>query len=56
MLILTRRKGESIIVNEGDDEITITVLGIDRGQVRIGIEADKSIPIVREELIGRDKS
>nr|WP_176456119.1 carbon storage regulator CsrA [Pseudomonas fluorescens]CEK42571.1 Carbon storage regulator [Pseudomonas fluorescens SBW25] len=50
MLILTRRSGESI--NIGDD-IVIRVLAVDGGQVRIGVEAPKEVPVHREEIYER---
>ncbi len=53
MLILTRRKEESIIIN-GD--IKIKILGIDRGVVKLGFEAPDEVVIVREELFADDKS
>lgn len=52
MLLLGRKKGESVIIN-GD--IKITVLGIDkRGMVRLGFEAPDDVNIVREELLSRE--
>lgn len=50
MLILTRRSGESIIINEN---ITITLLEQKGHQTRIGIEAPKSISVHREEVYNR---
>ena len=47
MLILTRRIGESIIIG---DDINVTVLGVKGNQVRIGVGADSSVPVHREEL------
>lgn len=49
MLVLTRRKEESIVIN-GD--VTITVLEVDRsGQVKLGITAPKAYRILRSELL-----
>ncbi|MFA5633358.1 MAG: carbon storage regulator [Porticoccaceae bacterium] len=48
MLILTRREGETIVV---DHDIRITVTRIKGGQVKLGIDAPEDVDIVREELI-----
>jgi len=50
MLILTRRSNESVVVG---DDIKITVLGIKGNQVRLGIDAPKSIAVHREEIYKR---
>jgi carbon storage regulator len=50
MLILTRRVGTTIMVG---DEVTVTVLAVKGGQIRIGINAPKNIPIHREEVYER---
>lgn len=50
MLILTRRRGEAVMIGES---VKIVVLGIDGNQVRIGIEAPKNIPVHREEVHAR---
>lgn len=47
MLALSRKKGESIIVN---NDIELTVLEIKGDQVKIGITAPKSVPIYRKEV------
>lgn len=47
MLILTRKKDESIII---DGNIEIKIVELDDGKVRIGIEAPKNIEILRKEL------
>ena len=48
MLALTRKTGQSIIIN---DDIEITVVDIKGDQVRLGIEAPKSMKIFRKEII-----
>lgn len=50
MLILTRKKGEGIVIG---GNIKLTVLGIDEGKVKIGIDAPKKISIMRNEVIER---
>lgn len=50
MLILSRKLGESIVIG---DDITITILGVNGGQVRVGIDAPKSVNVHREEVFNR---
>ena len=50
MLILTRRKEESVII---DGNIKIKILGVRGNQVRIGFEAPEEVVIVREELLDK---
>ena len=47
MLVLTRRLGEMIRIG---DDISIRVLDIQRGQVRVAIDAPREIPVHREEV------
>lgn len=47
MLALSRKTGESIIVGQ---DIELTVLEIKGDQVKIGINAPKSVPIYRKEI------
>jgi len=53
VLILTRRRGESIMVG---DDVCITVLGIQGNQVRIGVNAPKQVPVHRQEIYERIKA
>ena len=54
MLILTRRPGETIIIETpAGERITVVVLGVKGNQVRIGTDAPDDINIVREELLER---
>ena len=47
MLALTRKKGESIILN---NDIEISVLELRGDQVKIGINAPKEVPVYRKEV------
>lgn len=48
MLVLSRKLGEKIFIG---DNICITVVDIDRGKIRLGIEAPRNVPIYRQELL-----
>ena len=48
MLVLSRKLGEKIFIG---DNICITVVDIDRGKIRLGIEAPRDVKIFREELL-----
>jgi carbon storage regulator len=54
MLVLSRKLGEKIYIN---DNICITVVDIDRGKIRLGIDAPRDVPIFRQELLtGHEKA
>ena len=48
MLVLSRKLGEKIYIG---DNIVITVVDIDRGKIRLGIEAPRDVAIYRQELL-----
>ena len=50
MLVLSRKLGEKIYISEN---ICITVVDIDRGKIRLGIEAPPEIAVFREEISPR---
>jgi carbon storage regulator len=50
MLILTRRPGESVRIG---DDITVTVLGVKGGQLRLGFTAPEHVSVHREEVFKR---
>lgn len=52
MLVLTRKINETIIIGD-QGELSIKVLGVNGNQVRLGIEAPKSVPVHREEVYQR---
>ena len=47
MLVLSRKKNESIVIN---NDITIVVVEIRGDKVRLGVEAPKEIPVHRREV------
>ena len=47
MLALTRKKGESLVI---DNNIEITIMEVRGDQVKVGIAAPKEIPIYRKEV------
>jgi len=50
MLVLSRHTEESIVIGDGDSQVTVTVVQIQGDKVRLGIEAPKNIPIHRSEV------
>jgi carbon storage regulator len=47
VLIITRRPGQRIMLG---DDVTIHVMEINGNNVRLGVEAPKSLPVYREEI------
>ena len=50
MLVLSRKLGERLVIG---DRIVVTVVKLDNGQVRLGIEAPREIAVYREEIAPR---
>jgi len=47
MLILTRKRYQSVMIG---DDIKVTILDVSGDQVRVGIDAPRTIPVHREEI------
>jgi len=47
MLVLSRKKNESIVIN---NDITVVVVEIRGDKVRLGVEAPKEVPVHRREV------
>lgn len=47
MLVLTRRKGESIILG---DDVEVKILNLQGSQVKVGVQAPKSLSVHRKEV------
>ena len=50
MLVLSRKVGEKILIGDG---ISVTIVRVAQGVVRVGVEAPQDMPIVREEIKNR---
>lgn len=48
MLVLTRKQGQSIVIGDGIEVFVVEVRG---DQVRLGIQAPRSVPVVRREVL-----
>jgi carbon storage regulator CsrA len=57
MLVLSRKNRESVIIGcpaTGNQMMKVTVLDVRGRKVRLGIEGDRSIRVLRSELLERD--
>ena len=52
MLVLTRSKGERIVIGK-DGDIVLHIVEVRGNQVRLGIEAPKDVPVHRHEIYQR---
>jgi len=50
MLVLSRRKNESVVIG---DNIEITIVSVSRNKVRVGIVAPKNVTVHRKEVYER---
>jgi len=48
MLVLSRKKSESIVIN---DDIVVTVVEVRGDKVRLGIQAPREVPVHRKEVL-----
>jgi carbon storage regulator len=53
MLVLSRKVGESLTIMDG--QIVITLVSVQGDRVRLGVEADRSISVLRTELLKKSK-
>lgn len=52
MLVLSRHEGGELVIG---NDVRIVVLRLSPTRVSLGIEAPKSVPIMRTEIVGRDE-
>lgn len=50
MLVLSRKLGEKIVIQSAEGPVMVTVVKIDRNQIRLGIEAPINVRVYREEI------
>ena len=55
-LVLTRREGERIVVGDRNNpDLVITITKVRGNRAKVSIEADESLPLIRGELIDRER-
>lgn len=55
-MILTRKIDQAIEIKMGDEVVTVTILGVQRDRVKVGIAAPMTVTILRTELVGKPPS
>jgi carbon storage regulator len=53
MLVLSRHLNEKILITAGDQVIVITLVDVRGEKVRLGIDAERSVTVMRAELLER---
>jgi len=56
MLILSRREGESVILETSEGPISVAITNVDGNQIKMGLDAPESVKILREELRKHSRS
>lgn len=56
MLVLSRRKDETIIIGDGENAVTVMLVSIDGSKAKIGVQAPPEMPIHRGEIAEEIKS
>lgn len=51
MLVLSRKRNESLLIQAGDKTIEVVVKNTSKGAAKVGIIADKDVSIKRTELV-----
>ncbi len=54
MLVIARKRGQSIILRQdGKADINLHIVSVDRGVIRVGVDAPKDVVILRDEIRDR---
>jgi len=53
MLVLTRNEGQNLMIETKEGLVTVKVLSVDGGQIKLGVDAPRSLPVNREEIYDR---
>tara|TARA_R110000868_G_scaffold45841_6_gene151821 strand:- start:1264 stop:1449 length:186 start_codon:yes stop_codon:yes gene_type:complete len=56
MLVLSRKLNEAIIIGEGANKVSVTVVGVVGDRVKLGFVAEGHVKILREEIYDSNKS
>ena len=55
MLVVTRRKNDSVLLLVGSEKVEIKIVYVERGNVKLGVNASKKVKVYRKELIDGSK-
>jgi carbon storage regulator CsrA len=54
MLVLSRKKDEAIVIGEGENQTTVYVSRIEKGRIRLAIDAPQNVPVHRKEVLEKE--
>lgn len=55
MLVVTRRKNDAVLLMLGSEKVEVKIVCVERGNVKLGINAGRKVKVYRKELVDGSK-
>lgn len=51
MLVLSRKKGQTIVISNGEKTLNVVILALGKGRVKLGFDGSENFEVTRKELL-----